>query len=1002
MHRARRSTTRSTVRSLGIAFLAIVVAVLGLPLLPSAASATAITAGYQDQDYASASGPDEVTSYHSQNKLWFNDGRWWSVMWRPDAAGGPKWTINELINPGTAAQSWSNTNVEVDPRNKSHYDVLSDGAKLYIAASNDNAATNEIRVFTFNYNVGTHSYSSAAGSATLPTSLIDSTPTGLGVSYASLAKSGSTLWIGYASDNKVWTASSPTSGAGTTWSPPAPLTVSAGTEPIVGAAGSTLQLDDIAVLVPINGGVGVMWSRTSTTGTDFGGFFFQKNTTGTWGGQETAWAGTSIGDNHISAKTATDGRVIVAVKSSLDKNGTNTDPLIGVLARSTAGAWTVPTSSVTTTGGTPVAGRKVATVIQGVTRPMLVLDEGGNSADVYFSTAVGGGDINRRVAPLTTLSFTDPGLTSAKPGEKMIDGPGVTTINDATSTKQVLDSRSTGTGIVVLASNIATTDYVHSCVGGVCAAVTPEPSAFTATPSSGTAPLAVSFGAPAGATSSSWDFGDGTPAGSGTPVSHTYSTAGTYTVTYTGQFTAGQRVMSQTVTVTAPVVTPPPPPPGGGGTTPACTGCPTASFTMDASSGRTPFTVQFTDTSVGATSRSWNFGDGVTDTTANPTHTYTASGTYTVTLTASNASGSTSSAQTVTVINGGARFTPVAPTTALKGKAIGAGQFATLTLKPPPGTNTVALNVSVTKASASTTVSVCTGDDLPADCTAQTVVRARKGGKGSGFTITKLDATDSVKIWNAAGTAVVKAEVEGWFGGKTDQSYFVPQGNRRILTSAKVGGNKAYTLTIPKSLRPSGTRAVALNVWATSASTATDVSVCNAGVGKKACKKHPTLYTGKGAAVSTHVVTTMGSGGKVKLVNRKGSVRLTVAVQGVYTSGATGATFRPNPLRRVLTTQTLGAKKSFTMSMKSLPAGTSTVALRVTIGSATSTGSVAVCTGGTATKVCKASPTVPVQKGRVTNQVVFAKVGPGGTVKFWNAAGTTKITVDVFGSLGRT
>ena len=48
----------------------------------------------------------------------------------------------------------------------------------------------------------------------------------------------------------------------------------------------------------------------------------------------------------------------------------------------------------------------------------------------------------------------------------MIDGPGVTTINDATSTKQVLDSRSTGTGIVVLASNIATTDYVHSCVGG--------------------------------------------------------------------------------------------------------------------------------------------------------------------------------------------------------------------------------------------------------------------------------------------------------------------------------------------------------------------------------------------------------------------------------------------------------------------------------------------------------------------------------------------------------
>jgi PKD repeat protein len=433
------------------------------------------------------------------------------------------------------------------------------------------------------------------------------------------------------------------------------------------------------------------------------------------------------------------------------------------------------------------------------------------------------------------------------------------------------------------------------------------------------------------------------------------------------------------------------------------TPAPVASFTVDSTSGRTPFTATFTDTSTGSpTSWAWNFGDGTSSTERNPVHLYAQSGTFTATLTATNAGGSSSSSQPITVLNGGARFTPVSPTRVLSGKAIGAGQFATLKLSPPPGTNTVALNVSVTRASASTTVSVCTGDDLPADCTPQTVVRARKGGKGSGFTITKLDATDSVKIWNAAGTATVSAEVEGWFGGKPDQNYFVAQGNRRVLTSAKVGRNKAYTLTIPKSLRPSGTRAVALNVWATSASTATDVSVCNSGVGKKACKKHPTLYTGKGAAVSTHVVTTMGTGGKVKLVNRKGSVHLTVAVQGVYTSATTGATFRPNPLRRVLTTQTLGAKKSFTMSMRSLPAGTSTVALRVTIGSASATGSLAVCPGGTKTKVCKASPTVPVQKHRVTNQVVLAKIGPGGTVKFWNASGTTKITVDVFGSLGRT
>ena len=44
----------------------------------------------------------------------------------------------------------------------------------------------------------------------------------------------------------------------------------------------------------------------------------------------------------------------------------------------------------------------------------------------------------------------------------------------------------------------------------------------------------------------------------------------------------------------------------------------------------------FTNTSVGATTYAWNFGDGSTSTTTNPVHTYSNSGTYTVTLTATN------------------------------------------------------------------------------------------------------------------------------------------------------------------------------------------------------------------------------------------------------------------------------------------------------------------------------------------------------------------------------
>ena len=52
--------------------------------------------------------------------------------------------------------------------------------------------------------------------------------------------------------------------------------------------------------------------------------------------------------------------------------------------------------------------------------------------------------------------------------------------------------------------------------------------------------------------------------------------------------------------------------------------------------------VFFSDNSSNAVAWSWDFGDGASDSTANPQHVYTQSGTYTVCLTVSNASGCTS------------------------------------------------------------------------------------------------------------------------------------------------------------------------------------------------------------------------------------------------------------------------------------------------------------------------------------------------------------------------
>lgn len=65
----------------------------------------------------------------------------------------------------------------------------------------------------------------------------------------------------------------------------------------------------------------------------------------------------------------------------------------------------------------------------------------------------------------------------------------------------------------------------------------------------------------------------------------------------------------------------------------------TAGFTALPISGASPLNVNFTNTSLGATSYYWTFGDGDNSTDIDPNHVYTAPGIYTCTLIASNAGG---------------------------------------------------------------------------------------------------------------------------------------------------------------------------------------------------------------------------------------------------------------------------------------------------------------------------------------------------------------------------
>lgn len=74
-----------------------------------------------------------------------------------------------------------------------------------------------------------------------------------------------------------------------------------------------------------------------------------------------------------------------------------------------------------------------------------------------------------------------------------------------------------------------------------------------------------------------------------------------------------------------------------------------AGFTAAPLYGPDDLTVSFADTSIGATSWAWSFGDGQTSNQQHPTHTYTEPGTYTVTLTINGGAASLTRTGYVTV-----------------------------------------------------------------------------------------------------------------------------------------------------------------------------------------------------------------------------------------------------------------------------------------------------------------------------------------------------------------
>mgnify|MGYP003764676023 CR=1 FL=1 len=205
-------------------------------------------------------------------------------------------------------------------------------------------------------------------------------------------------------------------------------------------------------------------------------------------------------------------------------------------------------------------------------------------------------------------NFGDGGTSDQQHPSHTYNEPGTYTVN-LTATNAGGSDTETKTGYIT-----------------VTAPVLPPVAAFSAAPTTGTAPLTVQFtdASTNDPTAWSWTFGDGGTSDQQHP-SHTYNEPGTYTVNLTATNAGGSDTETKTgyITVTAPILPP------------------VAAFSASPTTGIAPLTVQFTDASTGSpTSWHWDFGDGRTSIAQSPRHTYSTAGTYTVNLTATNAGGS--------------------------------------------------------------------------------------------------------------------------------------------------------------------------------------------------------------------------------------------------------------------------------------------------------------------------------------------------------------------------
>ena len=368
----------------------------------------------------------------------------------------------------------------------------------------------------------------------------------------------------------------------------------------------------------------------------------------------------------------------------------------------------------------------------------------------------------------------------------------------------------------------------------------------------------------------------------------------------------------------------------------------------------------------------------------------------------------------ITAPAAGARYHALTPSrildTRTTGSPLGAG--ATMALQvtgaggvPTTGVSAVILNVAVTAPTASSFLTIFpAGEARP--WTANLNYRA--GQTVPNLVTAKLGAGGRLSLYNSTGDTHVITDVAGWYddGASPTGARFHPLTPSRILDTRDAGplGPSAamgVQVTGRGGVPLAGVSAVVMNVAVTGPTAPGFLTVYPTG---EAMPLASNLNFGAGDTVPNLVTAKLGTGGTVSVYNAAGTTHVIADVAGWYDDGTspTGAGYHPVTPSRILDTRSgsgpVGSSSALDVQVTGqggVPAsGVSAVVMNVAVTGPTATSFLTVYPAG---EPKPWAANLNFVAGQTVPNLVVAKLGAGGRVSVYNAAGNTHAIADVAG-----